>query len=71
MSDLSEHRLYRYLSEPLRILGLTLDECGVIISTASVLGLFCSDSAVFQLGVYGVLAPLFFLVLESLRRWAG
>ena len=68
MSDLSEHRLYRYLSEPLRILGLTLDECGVIIS-ASVLGLL-ADSAVFQLGSYGIGGALFF-GLRKFKKMGG
>jgi type IV conjugative transfer system protein TraL len=30
MSNLSEHRIYKYLSEPVRILGFTVDEIAVM-----------------------------------------
>lgn len=68
MSHLSEHRLYQYLSEPLRLLGLTLDECGVIVAT-SVVGLL-ADAPVFQLGSYGI-GGLLFYGLRKFKKMGG
>tara|TARA_A100000171_G_C2129589_1_gene145792 strand:+ start:1205 stop:1504 length:300 start_codon:yes stop_codon:yes gene_type:complete len=31
MSDFSEHRLYKFLSEPIRLLGLTIDELLLVV----------------------------------------
>lgn len=68
MRGLSEHRLYQYLSEPLRLLGLTLDECGVVVAT-SVFGLLC-ESSFFQLGSYG-LGGLLFYGLRKFKKRGG
>lgn len=41
MSDLSEHRLYKFLSEPIRLLGLTLDELTIGVTSVG-MGIFSS-----------------------------
>jgi len=53
--SIKEHRIYKYMSEPLRIVGLTLDE----------IALFMGSLLLF-LFVDAILLKLFFIVLGSL-----
>ena len=60
MSDLTEHRLYKYLSEPIRIMGMTLDELiggvafvlmGLLSSSIALQGVFYVSSVCWVIGL--------------------
>lgn len=68
MTDLSEHRLYHYLSESVQVLGLTLDEWGVVL--VSVAGGLMCRSAVSQLGAYGA-GGLLLYGLKKFKKHGG
>lgn len=63
--NIKEHRLYSYMSEPVRVVGLTIDEL--------VLGIFCLIlffvvEAVFLKALFFFLTPMSIFVVKKLKK---
>ena len=64
MSQIKEHRIYKYMNEPIRVVGLTLDELG--LAGASLFGFMHSMESTFWMFVF---LSVGFGGLFALKSW--
>ena len=67
MSSFKEHRIYSYMSEPLRVVGLTLDE--IALGAICLILCFAFDSMIL-IGLFALLTPFSVYVVKRLKKLA-
>ena len=65
--NLAEHRIYSYMSEPLRIIGMTIDE---LVLGLSCLILFFATSSLFFKTLFLCLTPLSVYLVKRVKKVA-
>lgn len=67
MSGFKEHRIYSYMSEPLRIVGITVDEWAL---GATCLMMCFAFESMFLIATFAILAPGSVYVVKKLKKLA-
>lgn len=68
MSEIKEHRIYKYLSEPFRVMGLTVDE--MAIGFGSVMGFIFIQSMTMK-GAFVLIGTLGVYLLKKFKKMSS